>query len=460
MSTRPEQESILRGHSSTRIGMSRGKGSSKKFYVTNYIFFIASFIGLVNGWCSGIGSNPGFHSAPTVSQISLTSVQISWKDIVISRTCADQFVVKYWKSGSPSRYKMSDKVTQDVDAIILKGIIPKIEYTYQAIAVETKSLGRIDYNYSPLTRFTTSSYTKNEKSNEDNLNVLSVGSNEKKEPIKVAKVASRQPVGNKNDEIKARSSLVSTEFDSLDSDGVDEKNDVVLLVFIVVGVLIALLVIVGVVYNIVKRRKQGRNVFSGSRRDDISLKDIQSLEDGSESEDDIIREKEINNLRECLELNNPVNSNDEERNKNVDISESKYVEDPTKKDIELDDGQKTIETQENSNNSPKLTASAPVDDSIDQEIRSDDDCASKEEVITDTCFNGLKDDTEIKDNKHIKESSIEKNVDQTEDKDENAPLLGSDKSDSDINEREEAKDFDITTKDDVSDGKDETINES
>ena len=155
-----------------------------------------------------------------------------------------------------------------------------------------------------------------------------------------------------------------------------------------------------------------------------------------------------------------MNSNDEERNKNVDISESKYEEDPTKKDIELDGGQKTIETQENSNNSPKLTASAPVDDSIDQEIRSDDDCASKEEVITDTCLNGLKDDTEIKDNKLIKESSIEKNVDQTEDKDENALLLGSDKSDSDINEREEAKDFDITTKDDVSDGKDETINES
>merc|ERR1711997_86341 len=131
-----------------------------------------------------------------------------------------------------------------------------------------------------------------------------------------------------------------------------------------------------------------------------------------------------------------------------------------KKDIELDDGPKTIETQENSNDSPKLTASAPVDDSIDQEIMGDDECASKEEVITDTCFNGLKDDTEIKDNKHITESLIEKNVDQTEDKDENAPLLGNDKSDSDINDREEAKDLDITTKDDVSDGKDETINES
>ena len=144
----------------------------------------------------------------------------------------------------------------------------------------------------------------------------------------------------------------------------------------------------------------------------------------------------------------------------LDISEIEYEEDPTKKDIELDDGQKTIEIQENSSSSPKLTASAPVDDSIDQEIRSDDDCVSKVEVITDTCINGLKDDTEIKDNKHINESSIEKNVDQTEDKDENAPLLGNDKSESDINDREEAKDFDITTKDDVSDGKDETINES
>ena len=97
-----------------------------------------------------------------------------------------------------------------------------------------------------------------------------------------------------------------------------------MLVFIVIGGLIALLIIVGVVYNIVKRRKQGRNVFSGSRRDDISLKDIESLEDGSDSEDDMITEKEINNLRECLESNNPVDSNDQERNKNVDISENKY----------------------------------------------------------------------------------------------------------------------------------------
>ena len=222
MSTSREPEPIVRGHRSTRIGMSRGNVGSKTFFVTNYILCISHFIGLVNGWCSGIGSNPGFHSAPTVSQISLTSVQISWKDIVTSRGCADQFVVKYWKGGSPSNYEMSDKVNQDVDAIILKGIIPKIEFTYQAIAVETKSLGRIDYNYSPLTRFTTSTYTKNEKSNEDNLNVLSVGSNEKKERIKVAKVTSRPPVGNENDDIQPRSSLVSTEVDSLDSDGEDE----------------------------------------------------------------------------------------------------------------------------------------------------------------------------------------------------------------------------------------------
>ena len=460
MSTSREQEPIVRGHSSKRGGMSRGNVGSKKFYVTNYILFISHFIGLVNGWCSGIGSNPGFHSAPTVSQISLTSVQISWKDIVTSRTCADQFVVKYWKSGSPSRYKMSDKVTQDVDAIILKGIIPKIEYTYQAIAVETKSLGRIDYNYSPLTRFTTSSYTKNEKSNENNLNVLSVGSNEKKEPIKVAKVASRQPVGNKNDEIQARSSLVSTEFDSLDSDGTEEKNDVVLLVFIVIGVLIALLVIVGLVYNIVKRRKQGRNVFSGSRRDDISLKDIESVEDGSDSEDNMITEKEIDNLRECLELNNPVDSNDQERNKNVDISDNRYEDDPKKNDIKLEDGQNTIETQKNSNDSPTGTASAPVDDSINQEIDSDNQCPTKEEVITDTCFNSLKDDTEIKGNKDMAESSIETKVDQTEDKDETAPLLEHGKPDSDVNDKEETKDFDIAPKDNVSEGKDESINES
>ena len=57
-------------------------------------------------------------------------------------------------------------------------------------------------------------------------------------------------------------------------------------------------------------------------------------------------------------------------------------------------------------------------------------------------------------------SSTETNVDQTEDKDETAPLLEHGKPDSDVNDKEETKDFDIAPKDNVSEGKDETINES
>ena len=69
------------------------------------------------------------------------------------RSCADQFVVKYWEAGSVKNFKMSKLVKNDVDAIILTGIKPEVTYTYQAIAREDKGILGVDYNRSPLTTF-------------------------------------------------------------------------------------------------------------------------------------------------------------------------------------------------------------------------------------------------------------------------------------------------------------------
>ena len=42
---------------------------------------------------------------PTVHQVKIDKVRVSWKDIVKNRECADQFLVKYWPRNQPMQYQ-------------------------------------------------------------------------------------------------------------------------------------------------------------------------------------------------------------------------------------------------------------------------------------------------------------------------------------------------------------------
>ena len=111
------------------------------------VFILCIKIVLINGYCWQVGWNPTFTGPPTIVQYSPTSVQISWKNIIKMRKCADQFMVKYWESYSPKSYKMSKQVANNADAMILTGIKPEVEYAYQVIAREDKGPKGIDYKY-------------------------------------------------------------------------------------------------------------------------------------------------------------------------------------------------------------------------------------------------------------------------------------------------------------------------
>ena len=117
------------------------------------VVFLSLYVSHIAAWCKSIGWNPSFNGPPKITQIKSTSVLISWEHVLQTRECADDFFVKYWKTRSPQDYKLTDLISTKLSSVILVDINPGAEYEYQVVAREVKSLGRIDYNRSPLTRF-------------------------------------------------------------------------------------------------------------------------------------------------------------------------------------------------------------------------------------------------------------------------------------------------------------------
>lgn len=158
---------------------------------------------LCHGYCWQGGKNPSIPTPPSVKQITITKVQVSWKGIVKNKECVDSYRVKYWKKGSEQNYKMSEKVSSEIDGVILEKIVPRVEYSFQAVAIEEKVFGAIDYNRSPIAKLSTSRLeTKSNKLNNDNsLNIVKVKSREKTEKGNADKVVtlSTQPTPPKND---------------------------------------------------------------------------------------------------------------------------------------------------------------------------------------------------------------------------------------------------------------------
>ena len=106
-------------------------------------------------YCWQAGYNPGFTGPPTVYQVKLDTVRVSWKNIVKNRECADQFLVKYWQSTQPSVYYTTDLVSATDNSTDIK-VTPEIAYKFQAVAQEDKGLiGGIDWNKSPIVEYMT-----------------------------------------------------------------------------------------------------------------------------------------------------------------------------------------------------------------------------------------------------------------------------------------------------------------
>ena len=82
-------------------------------------------------YCAPFGQNPGFTRAPTVEQVTLTSVRVSWAGTVTRIECADQFIVKSWNRRNPNDYMMSDLLPLDQFSYIVTDLVPNQDYVFQ-----------------------------------------------------------------------------------------------------------------------------------------------------------------------------------------------------------------------------------------------------------------------------------------------------------------------------------------
>jgi len=178
-------------------------------------------------YCAPFGQNPGFDRAPTVEQVSLTSVRVSWEGTVTRIECADQFIVKSWNLRNPNDYMMSDLLPLDQFSYIVTDLVPNQDYVFQTVAREDKGILGKDWNKSPKAHFTTTST---------------------------------------NPTVKPRDSLVRAAVRGPVNSDQETKNSKALFTVgaMVVGGLLGSLVLVGMLWNLVKK---GRNKSADSDSD-------------------------------------------------------------------------------------------------------------------------------------------------------------------------------------------------
>jgi len=130
-------------------------------FVNFFFIVVISFVPKISAYCWEPGQNPSFSGAPIVTQIDLSTLKVSWNNLVSRVDCADNFIVKYWKDTDPINYEMTDYLPTDVFSTTIK-VIPRVLYTIEVIAREDKGLIMgVDYNRSPKTKFQTSRYNDN-----------------------------------------------------------------------------------------------------------------------------------------------------------------------------------------------------------------------------------------------------------------------------------------------------------
>ena len=81
-------------------------------------------------YCSENGLHPGFREPPLVQQLTPTSVNVNWEDLV-NLQCVSNFLVKYWESQNPYDQQLSDELPADQFRYIVPNLVPNQEYVFQ-----------------------------------------------------------------------------------------------------------------------------------------------------------------------------------------------------------------------------------------------------------------------------------------------------------------------------------------
>merc|ERR1711990_1165298 len=226
-------------------------------------------------YCTWVGSNPYWDGAPSVQQVSLTSVRVSWPGLLQRADCADSLLVKFYKGENTNDFGMSDTLSVTTNSYIVRDVVPNLPYTFQVIAREEKGLLGVDYNKSPKTVFTT---------RKTNIVV------EKDDPLPASRSSEKEEEGNLSSEEEVipvynpepTNSRTIINGEIKDNDVLGMKLEVFM--GIVIGSLIVVIVAIGIVYNCIKKNQSEK---------DIELQFDSDSEDDDDEEDDEEEEGEL-----------------------------------------------------------------------------------------------------------------------------------------------------------------------
>jgi len=222
---------------------------------------LVSWLPCTFSYCTWAGANPYWTGTPTVEQITLTSVRVSWAGLLERSDCADSLIVKHFKGDNTNDFMMSDPLDTETNSYIVRDVVPNQMYTYQVIAREEKGLLGVDYNRSPKTVFTTL------KSNA----IIA-----KDDPLPTSHDSSDQDEEHNEDQRPVYSPEVKTGSTILNPAATDSAIlGMKLEVFmgVVIGGLIVFIVAVGIVYNVFRKKDLEKDIeleFESGSEDDSS----------------------------------------------------------------------------------------------------------------------------------------------------------------------------------------------
>jgi len=245
---------------------------------------VVGLLTLVNhchAYCSTPGANPWWKGPPNVEQVSLTSVRVSWDQLLMRPDCADSMLVKHFKGTYSSDFKMTEPMEVAANTYIVMDLVPMVDYTFQVIAREEKGILGVDYNRSPKTVFRTRSTNPTVKKS-DPLPANQVGTRGKEE-------VTGEPVYDKEQAEKQVVDTMSLE----------------LLVGIAIGVLICVVIFAGIIYNCSKKKGDDKDLELESSIGDED--EEEEDEDEDETEEDYPKEeRKYKMVLEEPKINNEV----------------------------------------------------------------------------------------------------------------------------------------------------------
>eukprot|EP00092_Neocalanus_flemingeri_P040938 GFUD01044576.1.p1 GENE.GFUD01044576.1~~GFUD01044576.1.p1 ORF type:complete len:244 (+),score=68.62 GFUD01044576.1:97-828(+) len=97
---------------------------------------------------------PYWEGPPTVEQVTLTSVRVSWQEVLVRPECADNIVVKHFPSDDKDNQHMSPHLPVSDNSFIVQDLQFGKAYTYLVIAREEKGWG-VSTGSSSYANFTT-----------------------------------------------------------------------------------------------------------------------------------------------------------------------------------------------------------------------------------------------------------------------------------------------------------------